>query len=87
MMAIKPRVNAAGIKQRIEQALEPQAEVDAHRVSITMGGGKVKLDDKVRAWFERDAIERAASAAPGVTGVEDRVTVGLRRPCPASAPQ
>lgn len=76
-ITIKPRVAAADIKRRIEQALERQAEVEAHGVSITVDGGKVKLDGKVRAWFERDIIERAAWAAPGVTGVEDRVTISL----------
>lgn len=77
MVMIKPRVAASDIKRRIEEALERQAEVEANHVTITVDGGKVKLDGKVRAWFERDIIERAAWAAPGVTGVEDRVTVSL----------
>jgi len=73
---VKPRVQAVDIKQRVEQALERQAEVEANRVSITVDGGKVRLDGTVRAWFERDIIERAAWATPGVTSVEDHVTVG-----------
>lgn len=77
LITIKPRIQASDIKQRIEQALERQAEIEAHGITITVDGGKVRLDGKVRAWRERDVIERAAWAAPGVTGVDDRLTVSL----------
>jgi len=77
LIMVKPQASAPDIKQRIERALERQSEVDANRLSITVEGGRVKIEGKVRAWFERDIIERAAWAAPGVTGVDDRVTVGL----------
>ena len=77
LITIKPRIQAADIKQRIEQALERQAEIEAHGITITVDGVKVRLDGKVRAWRERDVIERAAWAAPGVTGVDDRLTVSL----------
>ena len=52
--------------------------MEAKGITITVDGeGKVRLDGTVRAWREREAIERAAWAAPGVTAVEDRVTVGV----------
>jgi len=73
---LKPHVQASDVKRRIEAALERQAEVEADKISISVDGGKVRLDGKVRAWFERDIIERAAWAAPGVNAVEDRVSVG-----------
>lgn len=76
LIMIKPRMAADDIKQRIEQALERQADLEAKRITITVEDGKVRLDGKVRAWRERDVIERAAWAAPGVTAVEDHVTVG-----------
>ena len=75
LIVIRPKAQPDDIKQRIEQALERQAEVEARGITVTVDGGKVRLDGKVRAWRERDAIERAAWAAPGVTGVEDRVTI------------
>jgi len=77
MITIKPHVEASDIKRRIEQALERQAEVEASRIAITVDGGKVKLTGKVRAWYERDVIERAAWSAPGVQAVEDKVTVSF----------
>jgi len=76
LIMIKPKVAAGDIKHRIEQALERQAELEASGITITVSDGKVRLDGKVRAWHERDIIERAAWAAPGVTAVDDHVTVG-----------
>ena len=76
MITIKPHAEPSEIKRRIEQALERQAEVEAHRITVTVDGGRVRLDGKVRAWFERDVIERAAWSAPGVEAVDDRLSVG-----------
>ena len=43
---------------------------------FSVDGGKVRLDGKVRAWFERDIVERTAWGAPGVREADDRVTIG-----------
>lgn len=75
-ITVKPHVQATDVKRRIEDALERQAELEANKISITVEGSKVRLDGKVKAWFERDVIERAAWAAPGVQSVEDRISVG-----------
>jgi osmotically-inducible protein OsmY len=75
-IVIKPKAAVADIKRRIEEALERQAEIEANRITITVVGGKVRLDGKVRAWREREIIERAAWAAPGVVAVDDHVMVG-----------
>jgi osmotically-inducible protein OsmY len=74
---VKPHIQASDVKRRIEAALDRQAELEASKISITVEGDKVRLDGKVRAWFEKDIIERAAWAAPGVRTVEDHVSVGL----------
>jgi osmotically-inducible protein OsmY len=74
---VKPQISAGDIQHRIEQALERQAEVEAGHTSVAVDGGKVKLAGHVRAWYERDIIERAAWWAPGVQAVEDRVTIGV----------
>lgn len=50
--------------------------MDAGRIQITLVGDKVKLEGEVRALYERDIIEQAVWAAPGVASVEDRVSVG-----------
>lgn len=76
-ITVKPQAQASDIKRRIEAALERQAELESDKIHVTVDGDKVKLDGKVRAWFERDIIERAAWAAPGVRSVDDRVTVSF----------
>lgn len=77
LIVVKPQAQASDIKRRIEAALERQADLEADKIRVTVDGDQVKLDGKVRAWFERDIIERAAWAAPGVKSVDDRVTIGF----------
>ena len=74
-VTVKPHVQPEDIKRRIESALDRQADLDSERIHVTVDGAKVRLDGKVRAWFERDVIERAAWAAPGVQAVEDHVSI------------
>lgn len=75
LIAVKSRVQARDIKSRIEKALARQADLEAGSVSVTVDGARVRLNGSVHSYFERDIIERAAWAAPGVTAVEDRLAV------------
>jgi osmotically-inducible protein OsmY len=73
---IKPRASAFDVKKRIEDALKRNAEIEAQAIRVNViDGGKVRLEGKVHAWSERSAAERAAWSAPGVTVVEDRITI------------
>jgi osmotically-inducible protein OsmY len=73
---VKPRVAATDVKQRIENALKRNAEVEAGAIKVTVSGGTVTLEGKVKAWYERDLAERTAWSAPGVSAVNDRIAVG-----------
>lgn len=75
MMTIEPRVQPSDIKKRIENALKRKAGVEASKIKVSVAGGKVTLDGDVNAWFERNAAESAAWAAPGVTSVEDHIRI------------
>ncbi len=72
---VKPHIVAGDIKKRIQDALERQADLEAKGINVTVEGDTVRLDGKVRGWFERDLAERTAWAAPGVRSVEDRISV------------
>ena len=74
-ITVKPHVEAQDVKRRIESALERQADVVASNIRVTVDGATVRLDGKVKAWAERNAIERAAWAAPGVRAVDNHVTI------------
>ena len=45
------------------------------KVTVVTVGGKVVLTGTVHGYAEREAIERAVWSAPGVTGIEDHITV------------
>jgi osmotically-inducible protein OsmY len=77
LIDVKPRVQPAEIKKQVEQALVRTAQTDAERISVEVDGSKVTLKGTVRAWAERQEAERAAWRAPGVTVVDNRITVGL----------
>ena len=74
-IVVKPQVKAVDVKGQIEAAFKRSAEIDAGRVSVTAKDGTVVLTGNVRSWFERQEAERAAWAAPGVTHVDDRLTI------------
>jgi osmotically-inducible protein OsmY len=75
-IVIRPRVDAANIKHRIEDALKRNAEVEAKDINVGVAGGKVTLEGKVHAWHERGVVERAAWSVPGVASVEDKLMIG-----------
>ena len=67
--------HASEIKEKIQKALQRSAEVESSRITVQTEGGRVVLSGKVRAWYERDLAERAAWSAPGVTEVQDHLTI------------
>jgi osmotically-inducible protein OsmY len=74
-IAIKPRPKVSDIKQRIETALKRNAELEADSIRVSVLDGRVTLNGKVKAWYERDIAERMAWSAPGVTAVEDKISI------------
>ena len=76
MIAIKPQIDSANVKRKIDSALKRHAEVEANAISVSVqNGNKVVLEGTVDTWSERRAVEDAAWSAPGVASVEDRLTI------------
>lgn len=74
-IALKPSVQPTAVKDSIEKALKRDAEVDAEKVKVAADGGKVTLTGSVRSWDERTQAESAAWGTPGVTAVENTLSV------------
>ena len=72
---VKPHAEPKEVKRKIMAALHRNAQVEANHIQISVKDGKVTLDGKVRAWYERGVVEQAAWSAPGVTQVEDNLKV------------
>lgn len=77
-IVVKPiRVSKSEVSRKIREALHRTAELDASRIRVEAQNGKVTLKGTVRTWAERTDAERAAWSAPGVTSVDDELTVGV----------
>ena len=70
---------AVDVKQHIRDALRRSAETDAQRITVeTADGGKaVTLRGTIHSWAEREEVNRAAWATPGVRKVEDDLTYAV----------
>ena len=72
---VKPHVAPSEIRRKIEDALRRAAEIDASRITVETVGSEVILRGTVRSWAERQEAERAAWWAPGVSKVDNRITI------------
>jgi len=65
----------SGVSDGIQKAFKRDAKIDADNLTVAASDGTVTLSGSVRSWSEHDAAVAAAWAAPGVTTVNDRMTV------------
>jgi len=76
-ITIKPSVKMVDVKQKIEDAFQRQARLDAKDIDVGLNDNKVTLKGFVSSWREKDDATRAAWAAPGVCKVENQLLVSF----------
>ena len=77
VIVVKPKVTASDLKKKIEDALVRDAQLDAGRITVEVHGSRAILKGTVRSWAEREEAARTAWSAPGITEVENRITVEI----------
>lgn len=75
LIELRPRVTSHDVRKAIEGALKRHANLEASSIEISVSGNRVTLAGNVRAWHERRIAEQAAYATPGVSVVDDRLTI------------
>ncbi len=71
------QASAGATKAAIEDALVRDARTDAQGIKVEVHGSTVTLKGTVRSLAEKDAAERVACSAPGITYVDNCLVVSF----------
>ena len=74
-IALKALPIPVNLSSRIKDALTRQAVREARRIEISVDGSVVTLRGNVHSWAERTAAEGATWSAPGVSRVNNQLTI------------
>jgi len=74
-LRVKERATPGDLRARIRRALERRIDAESKRVSVSVDGDTVILTGTVPSWTDRDDIENAVWAAPGIAKVENKLKV------------
>ena len=75
LISVKARPTPADVKEKIKETLQRGASFDAERITVEIEGNKAILRGTVRSYAEMRDAERAARNAPGISDVDNRLTV------------
>ena len=74
-LRVLPRPSSAETRQRIAEALMHGVDSEIEHLAIEVADHTATLNGTVHSWYERRAAEQAARTVPGVTTVDNNLTV------------
>jgi osmotically-inducible protein OsmY len=75
LISLRHRAGETEVEKAIGDALTRRAALDARRINVSVEGSVATLTGRVRSLEEERLARRAAMSAPGITDVEDRLSV------------
>jgi len=75
LITIEPAIHASDVQNKIKAAFTRNAEFEAKHIVVSIDGSKVTLTGRVDSYYERTLAENTAWSAPGVTDVNDLITI------------
>ena len=75
IVLLKPRVPATDLEEDLTRALRRVAKLADQTIEVTVHGTTVRLSGSVATWADRTVAEHVVWSAPGVTAVENELTV------------
>ncbi|PRY07270.1 osmotically-inducible protein OsmY [Pontibacter ummariensis] len=72
-ISLKPKTRPADLKQRIHEAFQRAATLDAEQIQVEISGTKAVLRGYVRSFAEKEDAEKAVWRAPGILFVENKL--------------
>lgn len=80
LIKVEASIEPQNVKDKIRSAFERNATIDADNVNVRSVGHKIILSGAVQSWAEKKQAESAAWSAPGVTEVENDLSIRVREP-------
>jgi osmotically-inducible protein OsmY len=74
-VSIHKKIEPKDVKTKIENALARMARDEAKKIDVEVNGSRVILNGKVHSLMERDDVQWAAWAVPGVSEVESHLQI------------
>ena len=75
LVTVQRRPTPSDVRQRVKAALQRRAPGDAEHLMVEIDGKTVILSGTLRSYAELQEVEREARNAPGVTEIQNRITV------------